>query len=606
MVKWSFEDGWHHPDDVPELQIPVPFQFSWEEGHNPVNSDPENVFVRPEVRTFPKELLPLEEQDIFVLDGDYCLHVFKSYGAWNGAFHAEAELERGIYLLKVRAYGDMIVDYENGRKIPAPDPLSGRLRIHIDDNVTNWVQLAPLRYVCYPIHIIVPDKREVNITVEFMLPFALRNNGLFADLWTITKIHDLETAVRGNPREQYARTYILVPPNHGKEWPKALMDATWDDERYTVGGSADDAGIGNLDYRRVVAINPAYWGGSLSDFYKSYYPSVVYKSITANTPAEAAQRLKVKRFDGPNEGYNGPIYKKTTNKLIGLHVQVMQDKIFEFVRNNPAIMKFFSQTECGTAKLINPATTIIFRHHVSEQNSDSDPKTYIDRFSSGLWEQIDRIRREKPDMPTPYFYAESFNEMYPSLNRPVVQKAANFDIKFAEALYIEFGKYVAPALFCAAIGNPHESEYDIILDIARAAVKYNGLMGYHNYWWGNNNETGILKDWVYHSGRWQGMDDYFKNFDVYVRWYGGEGGVVWGMPFRATDGWRHPTVYNEDWNLHFRDIEILERKNAEWNAKNGNRFIGTVLFTTGAKYTGWKYFQVQSPEIVQLIGFLNA
>ena len=267
-------------------------------------------------------------------------------------------------------------------------------------------------------------------------------------------------------------------------------------------------------------------------------------------------------------------------------------------------MKFFGQTDCGTCKLINPDTTVIFRHYTPNQNLDSDPHDYIDQFSAGLWEQINRIRRERPDIKTPYFYAESFNEMYPSLNRPAVQKAANYDIRFAEALWGEFGEYVAPALFCAAIGNPHESEYDIILDVAKAAVAYKGLMGYHNYWRGAFGETGILTDWKYHSGRWQGMDDYFKKYKVYTRWYGGEGGVVFGMPFLASLGWKHADVYNNNWNLYFNDIKILEAKVTAWNKENGNRFIGTVLFTTGAPYTGWEWFQVLPPEIQQLIIWL--
>lgn len=605
MVKWSFEDGWYHPDDIPELQIPVPFQFSYEEGDNPVSDDPWNDFVRPEVRTLPREQLPPDEQDVFILDGDYCVHAFKSYGAWNAAFHVEVELEEGIYLFEPRVYGDMVVAYTSGEKVPAPDPLSGRIRIHVDDFVTTWADLAPLRYMRYPLNIIVQEKRVVNISVEFMLPYAIKNNGLFADLWTIKKIHDLDDCpeVRGQPREQYDRTYVLIPPDHDSSWGEEIMYTVWDDKRYTVGGSADDAGIGDLDYRRVVAINPKSWGDDLEGFYKEHYPGVIYESITTDNAQEAAFRLKNDDFDKEN-GYNGPVYPKTTNKLVGLHIQVLQDNVWEFVLNNPSIMKFFGQTDCGTCKLLNPDTTVIFRHFTPDQNLDSDPHDYIDQFSAGLWEQIDRIRKERPDIPTPYFYAESFNEMYPSLNRVEVQRAANYDIAFAEALHAEFGEYVAPALFCAAIGNPHESEYDIIREVARVSVIYNGLMGYHNYWWANYGKTGILEDWEYHSGRWMGMDEYFKEFGIYARWYGGEGGVVYGMPFLASLGWKHANVYNNIWELYLKDIEILEAKNAAWNAENGNRFIGTVLFTTGAPYTGWEWFQVLPPEIQALILFL--
>ncbi len=68
-----------------------------------------------------------------------------------------------------------------------------------------------------------------------------------------------------------------------------MAEGTWD-RRYTIGGSADDAGIGNLDVRRVIAANPQKWtGGNLEDFFRQYCPGV--KSLTAATPAELKQKL---------------------------------------------------------------------------------------------------------------------------------------------------------------------------------------------------------------------------------------------------------------------------------------------------------------------------
>jgi hypothetical protein len=60
-----------------------------------------------------------------------------------------------------------------------------------------------------------------------------------------------------------------------------------------MGGSADDAGIGDLDVRRVIAVNPQEWHGdeSLEEFYSKYYPGVEFKPIIAATPEELAQKL---------------------------------------------------------------------------------------------------------------------------------------------------------------------------------------------------------------------------------------------------------------------------------------------------------------------------
>ena len=89
---------------------------------------------------------------------------------------------------------------------------------------------------------------------------------------------------RGQPRTQYERTYVLLPPGAGEEWPIAALHATWENHRYTVGGSADDAGIGDLDVRRVIAVNPHLWSGSIEDFFNAHYPGVQVTSVQAETP----------------------------------------------------------------------------------------------------------------------------------------------------------------------------------------------------------------------------------------------------------------------------------------------------------------------------------
>ncbi len=96
---------------------------------------------------------------------------------------------------------------------------------------------------------------------------------------------------RGQPRAPYARTYVLLPPGADEPWAAGVVEATWDEHRFTIGGSADDAGIGDLDERRVVAVNPAAWGSDLGHFFETYYPGVVYVPLVAGTPQELTARL---------------------------------------------------------------------------------------------------------------------------------------------------------------------------------------------------------------------------------------------------------------------------------------------------------------------------
>ena len=104
---------------------------------------------------------------------------------------------------------------------------------------------------------------------------------------------DEEEKPRGYPRVQYERTYVLLPPTADAAWARAVVESTWDQRRYTIGGSADDAAVGDLNVRHVIAINPQEWQGeqTLEEFYAQYYPGVEYRAITAATPEELAQKL---------------------------------------------------------------------------------------------------------------------------------------------------------------------------------------------------------------------------------------------------------------------------------------------------------------------------
>ncbi len=103
---------------------------------------------------------------------------------------------------------------------------------------------------------------------------------------------EAEMLARGKPREQYARVYVLLPPGADQAWASAVVRSTWDARRFTVGGSADDAGIGDLDNRTVIAVNPSRWPGDLRAFFQTYYPGVRYIPVEAATPEELAARLR--------------------------------------------------------------------------------------------------------------------------------------------------------------------------------------------------------------------------------------------------------------------------------------------------------------------------
>lgn len=99
----------------------------------------------------------------------------------------------------------------------------------------------------------------------------------------------------------YKRTYILLPPGASAEWAHTVIDATWDEHRYTLGGSADDAGIGAnlLEYSRVITVNPDAWPGNLFQFFNSNYPGTRITPIFAKSPQQLAEQLNRKHTPPP-------------------------------------------------------------------------------------------------------------------------------------------------------------------------------------------------------------------------------------------------------------------------------------------------------------------
>jgi len=97
----------------------------------------------------------------------------------------------------------------------------------------------------------------------------------------------------GLPRTQYARTYVLLPPDADAKWVQAVLDSgAWERHRWTIGGSGDDAGIGALEDKTVIAVNPGNWQNDLRAFFQKYYPRTRYVPLEAATPDKLRRKLR--------------------------------------------------------------------------------------------------------------------------------------------------------------------------------------------------------------------------------------------------------------------------------------------------------------------------
>lgn len=126
---------------------------------------------------------------------------------------------------------------------------------------------------------------------------------------------------RGQPRIDYQRTYVLLPPGYGAGWAIAVIDGAWDTQRFTIGGSADDAGIGDLDARYIIAVNPQGWPGgeiALDAFFSDHYPGTIYSPLIVTSPADLSEQLAIWKHSDPGPKPE-PDPDPTTPILYGLH-----------------------------------------------------------------------------------------------------------------------------------------------------------------------------------------------------------------------------------------------------------------------------------------------
>ena len=179
-------------------------------------------------------------------------------------------------------------------------------------------------------------------------------------------------------------------------------------------------------------------------------------------------------------------------------------------------------------------------------------------FIDSLWTVCDRIAAVEPNVPLPYVWVESLNEEVPTFNEEKLRRICDFDVAFAEWL-IAAEPRARPIGFCAAVGNPHESEFEIVTPMAVRYAELGGALGYHAYWGGDRERSYLASHYQWHAGRWAEMDEVFCAAGAHVRWIFGECGVV-GTTNQAqsldlcNDGWRSGQVYNGDWSRYEDDL----------------------------------------------------
>lgn len=303
LLNPSLEEGHYNYNGIPELQIPVHWLWwnSDESLPNPFDPAPHSVFRQPESRVLHYSELPPEEQSLFVLQGAYTWKVFKGHGSiYFRLMQAIDHVEPGLYRLTVNVFADLVQGYNaDGSKIWANDPDGHDGLIRLPG--TEWISLVPGRWNIITWDISVPFSNP--LIIEVMGPFPLNNNGFFFDEFSLEPIQTSEC--RGEPREQYTRKVVVIPASATLARAVEIFTWAWQNGRMTVGGSYDDAGIGDLNNKTAILMDlPADQHPIFENWFDQWYPGTNVQfsgNIYLPWPVQTTNYVITSTFNAPRD-----------------------------------------------------------------------------------------------------------------------------------------------------------------------------------------------------------------------------------------------------------------------------------------------------------------
>lgn len=184
----SFEEDWYFFNGVSELQIPVGWLTYTDEGLNPFTDDPDDVFLRPEIRVVPSEDMPASEAASFIFDGNKTIKAFKGGAPTHFGIFTDIALPAGSYRFTANFFPDIVTAYNGGNKIWATDPLSAEARIVFNDGGTTWAPATVGAKNTLTYDFVLTQPATVRIGAAFRNRYVNHNNGWFLDDWVLQRL----------------------------------------------------------------------------------------------------------------------------------------------------------------------------------------------------------------------------------------------------------------------------------------------------------------------------------------------------------------------------------------------------------------------------------
>ena len=629
LVNGSFEGGWTRKtltgQEFGEIFVPEGWTAFWREGGVPIPWDPQNLigFARPEMAVINKEAPYLDPPRIY--EGYRALKWFSFFKIHDCGILQQVDTQPG-QLLMLTGYAHAwysqrddpaLSEYEqDGLWYRLTDGAPGMaLMLGIDPTggidpyagTVIWDKCYIYnRYNSLPLLTAVAEGPRATVFLRSYALWPFKHCDAYWDAVTLDAV-DPEPEpepepCQGLPREQYARVVNVVPGTATKARYLEIAELAWDAGRQTVGGSYDDAGLGALDDKAAVLWDiPDADKQLYTDWFVKWYPGTRVSFRGAGGTVEPEPEPPPEPPE--EEPYYFPLRSKN---CIGLHSSFIGAQSMAYIdQARPNVQKFFSAGDAWQAGLRAPGMISIWRKYVDaipQSTPRQEAQWYIDQYAL----EVDAAAKALSLTPAQLLQGitgiESANEVIGSNCPDAIKRAVEFDVAFAELCYARFGDGVAPVLLNVAVGNPLESEVELLLPAAQAVEDYFGFIGYHAYWAANTTQSFLVSGWPYHAGRWMEWDKVFTAHGVYPRYAATEGGICYapdGWAFDPGKGWRACGPFDR----YLTDIAEYNRRVAEWNKAHGNRCAGMTIFC--AYQWNWDSFLLGDGEIATLMGWAS-